>query len=291
MLSIIRAPRALHYNLSVRTLKISTFKFQDAVAESPHKPYHRSMDRSQEPFYLNNRDEALHYYDNEFSEPQPFIKDKIAKETNSLHTKMPYYSSDNDDPVEYFQSYYDTTPAQHDKLLMDPNFNHVFYESRQKPFPQHKLFGNKCPKLNALREKEKGDWGLISAEETKQLYWAHFHKHIWVYHVNNDKWKFLLFWICFSVQFLILTFFMIAFDGNGYEAPLYVNDPVWRKEMAKFYLQSCHGPVTGLSSHYDYRTKTWIKSRCALYGWPKRFAEIFLFQIQPAKDSGQIGTF
>jgi len=296
MLSIVRAPRALTFNLirpSIRPLNTSHLKLQEVSSQvenaTPKLSNNRSMDRCHEPFYLNNRDEALHYYDNEFSEPQPYIK--VSETSNSLHTKMPYYNPVNNDPVEMWQNYYDTTPAQHEKLISDLNFNHMFYESRQRPFPQHKLFGNKCEKLNALREKEKGPWGEISSEETKQLYFAHFHKHIWTYHVNNDRWKYLFFWVCFTMQAILCTFFMICFDGNGYEAPLYTNDPVWRNEMAKYYLQNIHGPVTGIASHYDYRTKQWIASRCWLNGWPKRFKEIFLFQIQPAKDSGQIGTF
>lgn len=290
MLSILRAPRALTFNLARRPITTTQFKLQDAVEHAGGPlPHHRSMERSQEPFYLNNRDEALHYYDNEFSEPQPYIN--VSETTNSLHTSYPYYNPVNDDPVEFFQTYYDTTPAQHEKLVTDLNFNHMFFESRQKPFPNHKLYGNKCDKLNALREKEMGAWGEISAEETKQLYFAHFNKHIWVYHVNNDRWKYLFFWVCGCIQAILLTTFMILFDGNGYEAPLYTNDPVWRIEMAKMYLSNVEGPVTGIASHYDYRNKQWIESRCWLNGWPKRFKEIFLFQLQPAKESGQIGTF
>merc|ERR1712179_68764 len=169
---------------------------------------------------------------------------------------------------------------QHKEFLEHPNRNHDNYESFLIPFPQAPKFADKDPELNALREKAKGDWSLMSTEEVNTLYDGHFKYRYYRYQQPTDRWKFYAGIVFLNVG-LASVVLRILLWAEGHEHPEYYSDPHFLTEYIKRGLQINAGHLRGLSTHWNYQKNEWNEEK-PFYYW-------FFPHFQSPRESGQLG--
>ncbi|XP_050667844.1 cytochrome c oxidase subunit 4 isoform 1, mitochondrial-like [Leptidea sinapis] len=111
------------------------------------------------------------------------------------------------------------------------------------------------PDIQALRQKEKGDWRKLTLEEKKALYRASFCQTFAEFQAPTGEWKAILGW-ALVVASLSLWMYM--------GAKLFVYSPLpesfseeSQKAQLKRMLDMKVNPIDGLSSKWDYENNRW----------------------------------
>lgn len=109
--------------------------------------------------------------------------------------------------------------------------------------------------LQALREKEKGDWKKLSMQEKKALYRASFCQTFSEIKYPTGEWK-------LSVGFGLIVLSMSLATMMLMKAFVYDDIPVTfddehQKAQLKRMLDLGVGNITGLSSKWDYENNKW----------------------------------
>ncbi|XP_049880354.1 cytochrome c oxidase subunit 4 isoform 1, mitochondrial-like [Pectinophora gossypiella] len=122
------------------------------------------------------------------------------------------------------------------------------------PFPAIR-FQENTSQIQALREKEKGDWKFLSLEDKKALYRASFCQTFAEFQHPTGQWKFILGWGLFFTSF---GFWAMMFKH------FYVDEPLPdslkeenQKAQLKRILDLKINNVDGLSSRWDYNKGRW----------------------------------
>lgn len=68
--------------------------------------------------------------------------------------------------------------------------------------------------LQALREKEKGDWKQLSLEEKKALYRASFRQTFAEFQAPDGEWKSVLGWTLFFTSLSLWVYYGMKVFGN-----------------------------------------------------------------------------
>lgn len=143
-----------------------------------------------------------------------------------------------------------------------PNRNFDFNETAKMPFPAAPRMAENDSELNAIREKSKTQhWSTMSHDEIHKLYDGHFklkHHH---YYVRTDKWRFYLSMAIIAVASGLIAYRLIVLSLHGVHHAEYLNDPKFLEEFVKRGLQNNDGPIRGISSKWNYETKTWKESQ------------------------------
>ncbi|XP_060535452.1 cytochrome c oxidase subunit 4 isoform 1, mitochondrial-like [Cylas formicarius] len=113
------------------------------------------------------------------------------------------------------------------------------------------------PEIQALREKEKGDWKNLSIEEKKALYRASFRQTYAEFTAPTGEWKFAL-----GTAFIFMSLALWLFYGLR----TFVTPPLpesFSKESRELQLRRMLdlqvNPIEGISSKWDYEKDDWKK--------------------------------
>ncbi|CAF1388485.1 unnamed protein product [Adineta ricciae] len=114
------------------------------------------------------------------------------------------------------------------------------------------------PETAVLRKKEQGDWKQLSVDEKKRLYRASFRQTFEEFTASSGLWKWTLGWGLIALSALTL-----AYDGwrriaYNFDKPSSMSDEKLKQQM-QFHIAARQGPMSGLSSKWDYETGTWKK--------------------------------
>lgn len=114
------------------------------------------------------------------------------------------------------------------------------------------------PQIAQLRNKEKSDWKQLSVEEKKQLYRASFRQTFEEFTAPTGLWKWAFGWTLIS-----LASFVLVYDGwrricYRFDGPDSRSDEKLTRQL-QYHIAARQGPMTGLSSQWDYETGTWKK--------------------------------
>ncbi|VVC89664.1 unnamed protein product [Leptidea sinapis] len=111
------------------------------------------------------------------------------------------------------------------------------------------------PDIQALRQKEKGDWRKLTLEEKKALYRASFCQTFAEFQAPTGEWKAILGW-----ALVVASFSLWIYMG----AKLFVYSPLpesfseeSQKAQLKRMLDMKVNPIDGLSSKWDYENNRW----------------------------------
>ncbi|KAF5278595.1 hypothetical protein FQA39_LY00637 [Lamprigera yunnana] len=124
------------------------------------------------------------------------------------------------------------------------------------PFPALRWKENTSEVL-ALREKEKGDWRLLSLSEKKCIYRNNFCQTISEVNAPTGQWKqtigmsFIL--ISVGIWLFILTHMFVF---SQVELPITMTEEGRAAQLRRMLDIRCN-PVYGLSSKWDYERNTW----------------------------------
>jgi len=111
------------------------------------------------------------------------------------------------------------------------------------------------PEILKLREKEKGDWHLITLEEAKKLYRASYCATFAELFAPTGNWKFIL-----AVFLLMNSIGMVMFGLVHIYAlsPLpYTFSEEWREMELRYMIDTHSEPITGIASKWDYEKERW----------------------------------
>lgn len=131
-----------------------------------------------------------------------------------------------------------------------------YFDSRAFPFPAIR-FKKSTNELNALREKEKGDWKNLSLEEKKILYRAAFCQTFSEFEAPTGEWKYVLGGTLTGIAVSVFIFVAIK---------LFVSPPLPesfseenRAKQLRFFIDMKYGVGTGIASKWDYEKDDWKK--------------------------------
>ncbi|XP_076812316.1 cytochrome c oxidase subunit 4 isoform 1, mitochondrial-like [Clavelina lepadiformis] len=140
----------------------------------------------------------------------------------------------------------------------DPNINMDFHESLITPLPVFPRTIGFEGELKTLKEKEKGDWKSLSAEEQMDLYNMYFSMSMADMCREKDDWKSVLGVVSLVVAFsLWLHYFLHTQLLQPY--PESCTNPEWAHEVIKKQIQFRANPITGYASMWDYENNCWKK--------------------------------
>jgi len=122
------------------------------------------------------------------------------------------------------------------------------------PYPAVR-WGENTPTLLKLREKERGDWKKLSADEVKQLYRASYRQTFAEFKAPTGEWKFVLAFF-FSTCSLALGVWFLVKRFVHPPLPSTFSDE-FRYGMLKRYIDMDVAPVRGLTSQWDYERMKW----------------------------------
>ncbi|XP_071816408.1 cytochrome c oxidase subunit 4 isoform 1, mitochondrial-like [Apostichopus japonicus] len=109
----------------------------------------------------------------------------------------------------------------------------------------------------ALREKERGDWSSLSAEEKKALYRLSFNKSFAEMNTSTGEWKYIIGGTCLGLAFAFLIY---GFQKQFISPPLPPSmTSEWQEAQLKYNIKIRNNPVTGLASEWDYQKNDWKK--------------------------------
>ncbi|XP_046666047.1 cytochrome c oxidase subunit 4 isoform 1, mitochondrial-like [Homalodisca vitripennis] len=119
-------------------------------------------------------------------------------------------------------------------------------------------FKTVTPDIQALREKEKGDWKKLTLEEKKQLYRASFCQTFAEMDAPTGEWKTITGCTLFFMSLALWVFMGMKLFVYPKELP-----PTFSEERQQAQLQRMIdisvNPVEGISSHWDYEKNDWKK--------------------------------
>ncbi|XP_048484332.1 cytochrome c oxidase subunit 4 isoform 1, mitochondrial isoform X3 [Plutella xylostella] len=122
------------------------------------------------------------------------------------------------------------------------------------PFPSIR-FKENTRDIAALRQKEKGDWKMLSCEEKKALYRASFCQTFAEFQAPTGSWKFVTGWVLLMTSF---GFWALMFYHHFVNEPLPESySEASRKAQLRRMLELHVNPIDGLSSHWDHDKDQW----------------------------------
>uniref|UniRef100_A0A6B2E8N0 Cytochrome c oxidase subunit 4 n=1 Tax=Phlebotomus kandelakii TaxID=1109342 RepID=A0A6B2E8N0_9DIPT len=129
------------------------------------------------------------------------------------------------------------------------------YEDRvDYPMPAIR-YKEPTPELQALREKEKGDWKKLSIDEKKALYRASFCQTFAEFKHPTGEWKGVIGWTLVGASLaLLFSLWMNLFVYDEMPASFSEEN---QKAQLKRMLDLEVNPIHGLSSKWDYENKRW----------------------------------
>lgn len=137
------------------------------------------------------------------------------------------------------------------------NGSPIYLDLLEYPMPAIR-FREPTPEIEALREREKGDWHNLSLDEKKKLYRYSFCQTFAELTAPTGLWKFCLgiaLWAVAVGLFMSLGFHTI----RGPWPESYSEDS--RQEQLKRMIALQVNPINGLSSKWDYEIGDW-KTKC-----------------------------
>jgi len=133
----------------------------------------------------------------------------------------------------------------------------TYLESVMHPFPAIR-FKEDVGEIQALREKEKGDWKRMTVEEKKTLYRASFCQTLTEIEAPDGEWKKILAGVLVGVSLGMWCFMFVgafAYD----ELPSTITDEEKVKAQIDRMIALRVNPIEGLTSNYDYEKGEWKK--------------------------------
>ncbi|XP_044126055.1 cytochrome c oxidase subunit 4 isoform 1, mitochondrial [Bufo gargarizans] len=132
-----------------------------------------------------------------------------------------------------------------------------YHDYRSFPLPDIPYQENLTPDLKALKEKEKGAWASLSAQEKVQLYRIKFDLTYADMNRGSSEWKTVIggTLICIGLTAIILTWQRKYVFG---EIPHTLSDD-WIAMQTKRMLDMRINPIEGFSSKWDYEKGEWKK--------------------------------
>ena len=108
--------------------------------------------------------------------------------------------------------------------------------------------------LQALREKEKGDWRLLRVDEKKSLYRSQYCQTFVEFQHVGSEWMGIMGWVLIHIS-LALWLFMLL---HSFDPPLPESfKPSAVREQMKLMIDMQVNPITGISSKWDYEKNDW----------------------------------
>ncbi|XP_066440020.1 cytochrome c oxidase subunit 4 isoform 1, mitochondrial [Eleutherodactylus coqui] len=132
-----------------------------------------------------------------------------------------------------------------------------YYDHRHIPLPDIPYMKVLTPELKALKEKEKGAWASLSAQDKVQLYRIMFNQTYADMKRGSSEWKTAIGGTLFFVGVTALVYMWQKKYVFG-EVPHTLSDD-WIAMQTKRMLDMRMNPVTGISSHWDYEKEEWKK--------------------------------
>ncbi|XP_022655493.1 cytochrome c oxidase subunit 4 isoform 1, mitochondrial-like isoform X1 [Varroa destructor] len=137
-----------------------------------------------------------------------------------------------------------------------PGFNNqlMYVDRADFPYPASR-WGEPDAKIDALREKEKGDWKNLSIEEKKALYRYSYRQTFSEMNAPTGDWKIVVGGTMIAVG---ITFWIYAFLKKFVYSPM----PKSCSEEAKLaqlerMVQLRANPIDGIGSKWDYENNRW----------------------------------
>ncbi|XP_018573891.1 cytochrome c oxidase subunit 4 isoform 1, mitochondrial-like [Anoplophora glabripennis] len=110
------------------------------------------------------------------------------------------------------------------------------------------------PELQALYEKQKGDWRLLTKEEKKTLYRANFCQTYAEFQAPTGEWMevigYALIFCCLGVWLFIIESLTIHKSPESFK-------PAWVRAQMRRQIDLQVNPITGLASNWDYEKEDW----------------------------------
>ncbi|KAK9702526.1 Cytochrome c oxidase subunit IV [Popillia japonica] len=138
------------------------------------------------------------------------------------------------------------------------------------PFPAIRYKEN-TPEIMALREKEKGDWRLLSMNEKKELYRSSFCQTFAEFQYVTSDWMFVVGGVLISISAGLCLFLLMHIFVYGPRSLPNSFSYISREAQLQRMIDLQVNPIHGLSSNWDYEKKDWKK-----VGWftpPNPFLE------------------
>ncbi|XP_075694409.1 cytochrome c oxidase subunit 4 isoform 1, mitochondrial [Rhinoderma darwinii] len=134
-----------------------------------------------------------------------------------------------------------------------PRYN----DNRSIPLPEVSYLKDLTPELKALKEKEKGLWDSLSAQEKLQLYSIKFNQTYANMNKGSNQWKTVIGGTLIVIGF---TAFIIMWQRKYVfgEIPHTLSDD-WIAMQTKRMLDMRINPVEGIASKWDYERNEWKK--------------------------------
>ncbi|CAH0551521.1 unnamed protein product [Brassicogethes aeneus] len=135
----------------------------------------------------------------------------------------------------------------------------VYFDMSSFPFPAIR-YKEPTREVQALLEKQKCDWRLLTIEEKRELYRINFCRTFSEFQASTSEWMEVVGYglIMVSLGVWIWIFLRLIID---HEVPKSYRDD-WILEQNRRKLNIRHEPILGFSSYYDYKKKDWKKG-----GW------------------------
>ncbi|XP_077144977.1 cytochrome c oxidase subunit 4 isoform 1, mitochondrial [Ranitomeya variabilis] len=132
-----------------------------------------------------------------------------------------------------------------------------YHDHRAVPLPEVSFLENLTPELKALKDKEKGAWVSLSAQEKVQLYRIKFNQTYADMNKGSNEWKTVL---GGTLIFVGLTALIILWQREYVfgEIPHTLSDE-WIAMQTKRALDMRMNPVEGFSAKWDYDKNEWKK--------------------------------
>lgn len=130
-------------------------------------------------------------------------------------------------------------------------------DERTVPLPDISYVTELTPELKALKEKEKGAWISLSAQEKVQLYRIKFDQTYADMNKGSNEWKTVLGGVGFFIGVAALYIMWQKKYVFG-ELPHTLSDE-WIAMQTKRLLDMRMNPIEGISSEWDYEKNEWKK--------------------------------
>lgn len=140
--------------------------------------------------------------------------------------------------------------------VVGPSFTgrEIYYDRKSIPCPPIR-YKRPSPEMDALREKEKGDWKSLTIDEKKTLYRYSFCQTFAEFEAPTPEWKH----IAGNVMFLIsIPIFLYVLFRKTILPPLpdTLSDE-GKKKVVRFYIDNAVDPIEGVASKWDYEKNEW----------------------------------
>ncbi|KAB0805106.1 hypothetical protein PPYR_02076 [Photinus pyralis] len=176
----------------------------------------------------------------------------------SFHRAQPArkcgYAYNYNDPDGYYRS----RIGNREVVGYGMNGEPVYFDRPDFPFPSIRYTAPSSDFL-ALREKERGDWRLLTLCEKKELYRSNFCQTFTEFMQPRSSWMLVIGGVCLVVSAgLWASVLMHKFVYSQTPLPSSFCESS-RKAQLRRMLEMHVNPITGLSTKWDYEKKKWKK--------------------------------